>query len=171
MAHVPPPSLLPSARRRDLARRLNSAPRPNPARRERGTGLLEVVTALVLVGVLLSLALRGGIALRDRWATEGARESLLQAVRETRARAVVRGGATLVVDAARAELRLETAADSLRRFPIGSDFGVTLDLGTTDEARLVFDAAGIGRMASRTIELRRGRARTAVVVSAYGRAR
>src|SRR5690606_37502665 len=112
-----------------------------------------------------------GATLRDRFATQGAREALLQAVREARGRAVARGGATLIVDAQRSEVWLAAGAESLRHLHLGEDFGVALALGAADEARLVFDAAGIGRMTSRTIELRRGRARAEVVVSAYGRAR
>lgn len=146
-------------------------PPPLPSGLRRGAGLLEVVLALALLAIFLSLGIRGGAGLRDRWATEGARTALLQAVRETRARAVARGGATLIVDADRAEVWMELGHDSLPPLRIGDDFGVSLDLGTTGEARLVFDAAGVGRMASRTIQLRRGRAQAAVVVSAYGRVR
>lgn len=137
----------------------------------RGTGLAELLVALSLLGLLLAIGMRGGAVLRDRWAITGAREALIELVHEARARAVERGGATVVLDAGAHLVRLEAGGDSIRRLPLRTDFGVELDLGAREEVRLVYDAAGVGRMASRTLALTRGRTTVRLVVSTYGRIR
>lgn len=137
----------------------------------RGFSLAELLVALSLLALLLSPALRGGSALRDRWATASAREALVELVHEARSRAVERGGAVVVLDASTHIARLEAGGDSLRQLWLGSEFGVEVDLGARDEVRLVFDAAGVGRMASRSLHLTRGGSAARLVVSTYGRIR
>ena len=54
---------------------------------------------------------------------------------------------------------------------LGSQYGVTIELGRRAKvAELHFDGLGLGRVASRTITLRRGQEEVQLVVSAYGRA-
>lgn len=137
----------------------------------RGFGLAESLVALSLLALLLASGLRGGTALRDRWATAGARDALIALVREARSRAVERGGAVVVLDDSTHLARLESGGHALRELRLASEFGVHLDLGARDEVHLVFDAAGVGRMASRSLHLTRGTSSARLVVSTYGRVR
>ncbi|MEQ9570350.1 MAG: hypothetical protein RLN75_09190 [Longimicrobiales bacterium] len=137
----------------------------------RGIGLIELVVVLALLGLLGGLAARGFGLLRDRWAVTGARNALTQLVREARGRAVARGGARLSVSTIRGDARRESGGVILRTLDLGHEFGVGIDLGGVAEAHLVFDPAGVGRMASRSIDLARGSSRDRIVVSTYGRVR
>ncbi|MEK9504928.1 GspH/FimT family pseudopilin [Gaopeijia maritima] len=153
---------------------LHTNARPSDRHRPRGArgfGLAESLVALSLLSLLLASGLRGGTALRDRWATAGARDALVALVHEARSRAVERGGAVVVLDASTHVARLESGGDSVRQLRLASEFGVQLDLGARDEVRLVFDAAGVGRMASRSLHLTRGASSARLVVSTYGRVR
>ena len=128
----------------------------------------------LVVTLLTSLAvagLHGFSRLRDRWAVDGARAALSELIRETRVRAIARGGARVVLSASSHEARLEAGGVVLRRLLLQDDFSVALDLGGTEEVDLVFDAAGVGRLASRSVGLARGGATARIVVSSYGRVR
>lgn len=137
----------------------------------RGAGLLELVVVLALVGLFGGLGVRGLAPLRDRWGVVGARDALAQLIREARGRAVARAGSRVVVSAVRGDATLESGGVALRTVDLAREFGVTIDLGGRTEARLVFDPAGVGRMASRTLVLVRGGSRDRLVISTYGRVR
>jgi hypothetical protein len=76
-----------------------------------------------------------------------------------------------VLSAVGQEARLESGGAVLRRILLRDDFAVTLDLGGPEEVELVFDASGVGRLASRSVGLARGGAQARIVVSSYGRVR
>jgi flavin-dependent dehydrogenase len=128
----------------------------------------------LVVTLLTSLSfagLRGFSRLRDRWAVQGARAALGELIRETRVRAVARGGARVVLSASTHEARLEAGGVVFRRLLLQEEFAVTVDLGGPEEVELVFDASGVGRLASRSVGLARGAAQARIVVSSYGRVR
>ncbi len=81
------------------------------------------------------------------------------------------GAASLRVRTVESDLAVLTADSMVAVLHLGSQFGVAIELGgRAAEAELHFDGLGLGRVASRTITLRRGREEVALVVSAYGRA-
>lgn len=136
----------------------------------RGFTLLELVVAVALAALVLGAGLPAARRSVDRMAVVGAREALVGMVVRARSEAVARGGAVLVLDAAGATARVEAAGEVVDALDVASAFGVHLDPGgTASEVRLAFDGLGIGRIASRTVKLRRGRAEAGIVVSSYGR--
>lgn len=136
----------------------------------RGFTLLELVVAVSLAAFVLGAALPAARRSVDRMAVVGAREALVGMVVRARSEAVGRGGAVVVLDASTATVRVESAAGVVDAVDLAAGFGVELDLGGgRTEAWLGFDGLGIGRIASRTVQLRRGDAATGVVVSSYGR--
>jgi hypothetical protein len=67
-------------------------------------------------------------------------------------------------------VQVSSAGTMLRRVDLTAEFGVSLGLsGARSEVELRYDTLGLGRMASQTVVVRRGRAVTALTVSAYGR--
>jgi type II secretory pathway pseudopilin PulG len=128
------------------------------------------VVVLALLALAGAATLPAARAQLDRAAIAGAREALVAAVARVRAEAILRGGATLHVDAGTS--RVWVSADGLPPdpLPLDREFGVRLELpGGQGRAALAFDGLGIGRAASRTIVLRRGSADASVVIAAYGR--
>lgn len=150
---------------------LTHLPFPRRGGSSRGAGLLELVVALALLALVAGVAGQGLTTLRDRWAVTGARNALAQLVREARGRAVARGGSRVLLSATRHEAVLESGTNVLRTLALQGEFGVRLDLGGAADATLIFDPAGVGRMASRTVTLVRKSATDRIVVSAYGRIR
>lgn len=139
-----------------------------------GTTAIELLFALVLLGVLLGLAyppVRGKL---DDMAVRSARESLAAGVARARAVAIARGGAEFVVDGARGRFWvLATTGDTaIPPVHLGEQYGVVLvvDGGATDVS-IHFDGRGLGRVANRTFRLQRGKAEARLTLSAYGRPR
>lgn len=146
-------------------------PRPASA----GATLLELLTALALAATLLAAVAAPIVPALDRLAATAARDAVAGALARTRALAQARGGGTLVLAPAADRVWLEVGAGGALPPPLdlGREFGVDLSVGGSapDTIRLRWDAYGIGRMASRTILLRRGRAEARLTVSTYGRVR
>lgn len=136
----------------------------------RGYTLVEAVTVLTLLGVGASTLAPTARRLADRAAVVAAREAVVATLLEARARALAAGSARVVFVAEPAAILVEApGTDPLRWSP---DTGVALRLGTgRDTSAIRFDGLGLGRFANETIELVRGDARAAVVVSSYGRVR
>lgn len=141
--------------------------------RARGFTLVEVVLVLCLVGILTSLATPALSAGRDGAAVRAARDQVAAALTYTRAAALARGGAALVVDVERANLWVRDAAgDTVARpLDLRARYGVAVTTRGGPTVEIRYDAMGIGRLASRTLRFRRGRARAVLTVSAYGRVR
>lgn len=138
----------------------------------RGYTLLEAVTALTLLGLIISTAAPALGGLRDRATVNASREALAGLIAEARVLAVARGGATVHVRRAPPAAWVSVADSVVRSLPGGVTDGVTLALsGGRDEIRLRYDALGLGRVASSTIRIRRGGVEGALVVSSYGRVR
>lgn len=138
-----------------------------------GHTLPEVLLALTVAAVLTSLLVPPARRTVDRVAVDAARDRVAGLFLRARAAARARGGSSVEVDAPAGEVRL-VAADGWRAPPVllRERFGVEVDAGLPGGVvRLAFDPLGIGRMASRTLRLRRGGAATSLVISSYGRVR
>ena len=123
-----------------------------------------------LTALLLAAGIPAARRSLDRMAVVGARESLVGLVVRTRAEALQRGGATLLVDPSVGRVRVQSGTTIVDSLDLDAAFGVEVDIGTPARtAQLRFDGLGIGRVASRTIALRRGSAEAGIVVSSYGR--
>jgi len=136
-----------------------------------GYTLLELTLVLVLAGTLLGVAVPRGAAVLDRIAVTVARDIVAASLARTRALAISRGGATLVLRRRPLRLRIEDATGTLA--PGGNPalpHGIELETSGTDaEIQIRYDALGIGRLASRTLRFRRGDAVATLVLSSYGR--
>lgn len=140
---------------------------------DRGLTFVELLLFLVLLSLGVASFLPALRHQRDRLAVAGAREAVAGVIARGRAEARARGGAAVVLRAAPPGARVEGKHGEVA--VLGSDlvsFGVELDLGgEAGEVRLYYDALGVGRVASRTVLFRRGRAEAALVVASYGRVR
>ena len=135
-----------------------------------GYTVLELGVTLLLLGLALATAVPALGRHRDRMAVVAAREATAGLLSRARREALLSGGASLHVrrDGGLLWIRSERPlTDTLR---VEERFGVTLEM-TADEARLPFDALGIGRISSRTLTFARGETRAGLAVSAYGRVR
>lgn len=141
----------------------------------RGMTVPELLTALCILAVLLGLAVPSGGRIVDGQAVRGGREALAAGIARARAEALVHGGARFVLETEAGRFRIETLEGDRIADPVvlDAEYGVTvvLDGEQTDAVELRFDGLGIGRVASRTIRVRRGKAEAGLTVSAYGRVR
>lgn len=145
-------------------------PRGDVPSMARGFTLLEMTVAVSIAALALATGIPAARRSLDRMAVVGAREALVGMLVRTRSEAVARGGATLVLDETRGTVRAEAGEVRLDSLSLSRDFGVRLDVGgSSAEARIRFDGLGIGRIASRTVWMRRGAAAAEVVISSYGR--
>jgi Tfp pilus assembly protein FimT len=143
---------------------------PFRRRTRSGASLLELATALALLAVGLSAALPPAAGLRDRLAVGAVRNEMLALLLRARAEAPARGGARLEIRVGDDEVRLFSGDSmvALHRFRRAQGVGVELG-GGRDEADIVYDALGLGRVASRTVVIARGRMRDTIRISSYGR--
>jgi len=138
----------------------------------RGHTLVELIFVLLMTGVAVSTVAPVARRQRDRTAVVGAREAVVGLLAEARSAAMELGAARVrvTVSPPRAELIVRGAV--VRTANLDGDFGVEVSLGgSATAAELAYDALGIGRVASQTISLRRGRETAELVVSAHGRVR
>lgn len=141
-------------------------------RRRDGYTLLELLIALSLLGILLTMALPPVGRWRDQVAVRAARDDLAGAIAWTRMAAAARGGAALVVDPVTGRVWTRTAeGEDFPVIDLQDRYDVELETGAASLLILHYDAFGIGRTASRTFTLRRGVVTGGVTVSAYGRYR
>lgn len=134
--------------------------------------LLELLLVLALIGAVLSIAVPRFFHALDVLSVRAARDALLSAASRTRALAVARGGADLVVDES-ARLELVAAGVLVEQLDLAARYDVQLDIQSSARTRvnLRYDALGVGRLAGLTIRLARGSAASGVTFSAYGRPR
>ena len=136
-----------------------------------GTTLPELIVALSLFGMAASWSIRVAGGWQDGIAVGAARETLISELRGARVRAQSGGGASveIVLDSALVRVRAPGAPD--RTVPLGREHGVTLSSGATRTVRLQFDRMGLGRFASRSVTVSRGRVSRSISISSYGRVR
>ncbi len=137
----------------------------------RGFTLLELSVVLSFVGVLAMVGGGVGRGLMDLLECRAAREELAGLVHRARAEARLEGEARVRFTQGRGgELILRE--DSVAARAELARRGVHLSVGgTRTEATLVFGPLGVGRAASTTLHLERGRARVPLVISSHGRIR
>lgn len=129
---------------------------------------LTLTVAGILAGLATPVARRGLDALKVR----AAREAFFAAAARTRSVALAHSGASLIFDTARRTATISTARrNAVIELPL-SQFDVEILTDASNPTiTLTYDGRGIGRMASRTIRFRRGRAEAGLTFSSYGRAR
>lgn len=141
--------------------------------RSRGHTLLELCVVLALLALLIGLAappVRRAIALAR---VHAARDLMWSQLARARALAVARGGAGLVLDAARAQAWIEAADTStgVAALAEAGTVAITVDGAQIDRVRIEFDGLGLGRIASRTLRFRSGGVEAGLTLSSYGRVR
>jgi type II secretory pathway pseudopilin PulG len=136
-----------------------------------GCSLLELIVALTVLAILLGMAVPAARTSRDALAVRAARAELAAALARTRAAAIASGGARLEIDATRGLMSIITTGGDTVGSPLalGDRHAVTVSTGAAGPATIRYDGLGIGRFASRTIVIQRGRAEARIIVSAYGR--
>ena len=138
----------------------------------RGFSLLELVCALSLLVVGVSVLLPAARSVDDRLAVVAAREELVGLIVRARGQALLHGGATVVVEHQPARAWITAGQVTREQVDLWERHGAELLIsGGRPNAELRFDATGLGTMAARSITLRRGVAVARLVVSAYGRIR
>lgn len=135
-----------------------------------GHTLMEVVVALTLMAILLSMAAPRLGDLRDRAAVRGAATELAATLASARRAAMLRSaGGMVVIDAERATATVIVGVDTLFSHAIGEELGVRL-AATRDT--VLYAPSGRGWGASNTsIIVARGRRADTLFVSRLGRVR
>ncbi|HSJ12951.1 MAG TPA: prepilin-type N-terminal cleavage/methylation domain-containing protein [Longimicrobiales bacterium] len=138
-----------------------------------GFTLLELALVLCIAGILVLLATPPLDRARDLVATRAARDYVLTQLALARALAPAHAGAEVVLDTVAARLSVRSPGRVHESTSLRERFGVGVELSgqSSGSVALRFDGMGLGRMASRTVTFRRGRAQAHVSISAYGRAR
>ena len=139
----------------------------------RGTTLIELAASLALLGVLTGLLSPTVTDFRDRASVLEARERFAALVVDARRVARDRGGSTLVVQSEPGGASLIAGTDTVRVvvWPTSRGDPEVLIGGSRGRIELAFDRAGLGRFANVTMDFRKGRASSQLVVSSYGRVR
>ena len=132
----------------------------------------ELLFVVLLIGIALSIAVPRYLHALDVLSVRAARDVVLAAAARTRALAIARGGADLMVDES-ATLDVVTRGVLVDRIDLAQRHGVQLDIEHSARRRvgLHYDALGVGRLAGLTILLTRGDADAGISFSAYGRPR
>ena len=137
-----------------------------------GYSLLELTAALLLLALASSAVVPAAGRHRDRMLVLTARETLVAALRDTRAEALRTGTAALHLTAADGRGRIISGDSAFPSFLVDPSGRVSLSLsrGRAD-SEIGFGGLGIGVFANETLELTAGAARARLVVSSYGRVR
>lgn len=137
-----------------------------------GYTLLELIAALSLIGIGLSIPATQIGSMADRWAVQAAREGMVAAHFHARSIARDGEGALLEVDVSSQTVRVTSGGTLRRTIPVGKDLGVVFALGgASTTAQLRFDPLGIGRSIGHTVTFSRGGESVQLVVSGFGRVR
>ena len=137
-----------------------------------GYTLVETILVLGFLGVSLATTVPRFHEARDRIAVRSAREAVIGLLSRARHHAVLRGGAEVLVSEPLQTLVLRSSAGTVEILDLSPAHDVELEIeGAGGEVTVRFDALGLGRVASRTLVLRRGDVASRVIISSYGRAR
>ncbi|HEY0306271.1 MAG TPA: prepilin-type N-terminal cleavage/methylation domain-containing protein [Longimicrobiales bacterium] len=137
-----------------------------------GVTLLELLIALTLLGIVISLAAPALRSTMQVLAVRAARESAVGAFARARAIALHEGGAAIELSARddRITVRAPSGAIAHELLLAPHDVDLLPD-GSTDPVQLNYDAYGLGRMMSRTITLQAGGTTAGLTISSFGRVR
>ncbi|HSL69839.1 MAG TPA: hypothetical protein VK864_06325 [Longimicrobiales bacterium] len=135
----------------------------------------ELITTLVLLGILFGTAVPAFRHAIDVVSVRAARDTIVGAAARARALAVARGDAQLVVDEAAGivAMAINRGAQRISETDLGDRYGVTMRIANSTRPIAVvdYDGLGIGRFANLTVQLQRRSASGGVTFSAYGRPR
>lgn len=132
--------------------------------------LPELALTLALLAIVAATAVPALAATTARWQVRAAVADLVNALVMTREAALARGAvATFVVDAARGEVTVTCADDTIARRAVGALHGVTL-AASSDSVRYAPDGVATG-VSNTTLLVVRGPRIDSVVVSRLGRVR
>lgn len=132
--------------------------------------LPELALTLALLAIVAATAVPSLAAITARWQVRAAVADLVNALVLTREAALARGAvATFVVDAARGEVTVTCAGDTVARRAVGAVHGVTL-AASSDSVRYAPDGVATG-VSNTTLLVVRGPRIDSVVVSRLGRVR
>lgn len=136
-----------------------------------GFTLVELLVALLVLGVLLAIAAPPVGRWRDEAAVRAARDELSAALAWTRVAAASHNGATLVLDPATGRFWTERSPGPTPTHDLAARYGVRIDAGSDEAIRVRYDGLGIGRASNRTLRISRRRAEAGLTINLYGRVR
>lgn len=140
--------------------------------RHSGTTLIELVVVMAILALLLAVTVPSAAHWRDAAAVRAARDELAAGLARARAAAASNGGAALLLDPLNGRFWTVTAGGFRgEAVSLGDQYDVSVDPGGAELVVFRYDGLGIGRLAGRTVHIRRGRAEAGLTVSAYGRTR
>lgn len=132
--------------------------------------LPELALTLALLAIVAATAVPSLVATTARWQVRAAVADLVNALVLTREAALARGAvASFVVDAARGEVTVTCAGDTIARRAVGALHGVTL-AASSDSVRYAPDGVATG-VSNTTMLVVRGPLIDSIVVSRLGRVR
>ena len=132
--------------------------------------LPELALTLTLLAIVAATAVPTLAATTARWQVRAAVSDLVNALVLTREAALARGAvATFVVDAARGEVTVTCAGDTIARRAVGALHGVKL-AASSDSVRYAPDGVATG-VSNTTMLVVRGSLIDSVIVSRLGRVR
>jgi prepilin-type N-terminal cleavage/methylation domain-containing protein len=138
---------------------------------DRGFTLLEVSVVLSFVGVLAMMGAGAGRGLVDQFECRAAREEVAALIHRARAEARLHGEARVRFSEGEGGVLLLPGDSVILRVISRTGAAASASPGSRTEATLVFGPLGVGRAASTTLYLERGRARLPLVLSSHGRVR
>lgn len=132
--------------------------------------LPELALTLALLAIVAATVVPSLAATTARWQVRAAVADLVNALVLTREAALARGAvASFVVDAARGEVTVTCAGDTIARRAVGALHGVTL-AASSDSVRYAPDGVAMG-VSNTTMLVVRGPLIDSIVVSRLGRVR
>lgn len=135
-----------------------------------GVTIIDQLLAIALLAVLLTIALQGAGALRDRFAVQAARRAVKDALALAREHAGASGARSAVHFASGdASVVVQAGNDSLFTLSLAQAFGVSLS-ATRDSMAYLPSGLGYGA-ANMSIALSRGARHDTVTISRLGRVR
>lgn len=138
----------------------------------RGYTLIELVVVLALAAFATTSLAPAARRYRDRAATIAAREVTVGLLSGARIAAIASGSARVTIAAAPWRVWSEVGDSLIEVVGLESDLGVTVELsGGRIRSEIVYNALGLGRVASETLVFRRGDSAATLVVSSLGRVR
>jgi type II secretory pathway pseudopilin PulG len=147
----------------------------NRLRLRAGASLAELILSLAILTCAAAFATPRLAGARDEYAVRAARDAAAALVDRARLLAQLRGSARLSIDPVASEIRVEAPIGSATASPLrpGAEWGAALSVSGSrpGTVALDFDAHGLGRLANRTLQFRRGGREARLTLSTYGRVR
>ncbi len=140
-----------------------------------GASLAELILCLAILSCAAAFATPRLAGARDEYAVRAARDAAAALVDRARLLAQLRGSARVDVDPALSEIRVEAPIGSPTSSPLraAAEWGAALSVAGSrpGTVSLDFDAHGLGHLANRTLQFRRGGREARLTLSTYGRVR